>query len=103
MEHHLSFQDIYQLPLCIDEFCPVYVYSANKVMTFDILLDDIYKVQEILNVINGKSDKHYVSAKYDDGYILVENKPVFFIRGWGYLTGVGALNLSCEEATIKVN
>lgn len=95
----LTFKDVYHLPLHIDGFCPIYVFSANRVMTFDILLDDIDKVQEILNVINGKSDIHYVSAKYDDGYILVDGKPIFLIRGWGYLTGVGALNLPYEIAS----
>lgn len=99
MKQNLTFKDVYQLPLCIDEFCPIYVFSANRVMTFDILLDDIDKVQEILNVINGKSDIQYVSAKYDGEYIFVDNKPVFLIRGWGYLTGIGALNLPYETAT----
>lgn len=94
----ISFKEVYQLPLHIDDLCPIYVYSANEVMTFNILTDDKDKVKEVLDALNGKSNKRYNNVEYADEHILVDGKPIFLIRGWGHLTGVGTLSLPCETA-----
>lgn len=95
----LTFKDVYQLPLEFDEYCPVYIYSANGVMTFNNLIDDREKLKEILAILNGKSNKKVTNeVTYEKGYIKSDGIPILLLRGWGHLTGCGALNLPAEKA-----
>lgn len=94
-----TFENIYQMPLHIDENCPIYVLSSNKVKVFNILIDDIDKINEMLSVINGIKQKIYENVEYANQRIIVNGTPTFLVRGWGYLTGIGTLNLSSSIAT----
>lgn len=38
------------------------------------------------------------SVKHDRGMIYMDETPVMLTRGWGHLTGCGALNLPGHEA-----
>lgn len=99
MKKELTFKDVYQLPLRIDEFCPIYVFSENNVTAFNIITEDADLISEILEIINGNSKKKISNnVAFEDGYILIDREPVLLVRGWGYLTGSGGLNLPSEKA-----
>lgn len=95
----ITFKDVYQLPLHID-VSHLYIFSSNDVMVFNTLYDYIPDelVEDIVDIINGKSDKKYTNVSYKDDCIYINYNPVSMIRGWGYLTGTGGLNLTFEEA-----
>lgn len=57
--------------------------------------------KEICDILNGlKHNSTYENPSYNkhDGTIESYGKPFLLIRGWGYLTGTGGLNLDKEEA-----
>lgn len=95
----LTFKDVYQLPLREDEFGMCYIWSANNVMTFNKLFSNEEIITELLAIINGESNKKvHQDVTYDDGFIKIAGCPIFLLRGWGHLTGCGALNLPAEKA-----
>lgn len=95
----LTFKDVYQLPLKIDKFCPFYTYSSNGVMTFDNLIYEEKTLNDILAMLNGDSKTFITNdVTYENGEIKIDNRPIFEVRGWGHLTGCGALNLPAEKA-----
>ena len=104
----MTFKDVYKFPLKVDEYCPIITWTANKRRAFDWCVDvSLEKQQELIDMINGTKQYQFKHKFYrEDSYIFSENpvfnnKPVLSIRGWGYLTGVGGLHLSEEEA-IKI-
>lgn len=64
--------------------------------------EDGYEIRkEVCDIINGKiSNMKYKEVTYNkpQGTIESKGKPILLIRGWGYLTGGGGLNLSENEA-----
>lgn len=95
----LTFKDVYQLPLSEDEYSMTYIWSSNRVMTFNILISNKEIITELLAIINGESTKKVSKeVTYEDGYIKIDGNPIFLLRGWGHLTGCGALNLPAEKA-----
>lgn len=105
----MNWQDVYKLPLKVEKYCPIITWTADNQRAFDWCIDDVSfeKQQEIIDVINGTKQhqfKHKFYRKdieiYSDNPIF-EGKPILLIRGWGYLTGIGGLHLSDEEA-IKI-
>ena len=93
-----NYKEVYQFPLHMDSFCSLYVYSNNKVMTFEVLSENAKKIKEIIDVINGLSNKTYEKVSYSDEVIHVDNEPMFLIRGWGHLTCTGGLGLKPKDA-----
>ena len=101
----MNWRDVYQLPLHSDTESVSYVWSNNEVMTFDFDFDYEYgekrmMVDKIVEKLNGDS-----SIKFDSEFTIqngidfyYDGKYAFCIRGWGYLTGGGALHLSNDEA-----
>lgn len=99
MKKELTFKDVYREPFHICEFCPIYVFSANDVTTFNVITEDADVISDILGIINGNSKKKMSdNVAFEDGYILIDREPVLLVRGWGHLTGCGALNLPVEKA-----
>lgn len=100
----LNFKEVYQLPLKIDEWSKIYIKSNNNVITFNQLVgyrdSDFVYLQKLLDIINGDTNEVVKDAEYivDEGHIRVDGEPVFLLRGWGHLTGVGALNLDSKTA-----
>ena len=98
--------DIYKLPLrdpmIIDKFRGGRVYDKKNNFVFQFL-DLKYSEQKIiLEILNGNykpTIKHIYSVGEDPNIILCDNIPIIMIRGWGNLTGTGALHLSIEDAT----
>lgn len=97
----LSFSDVYTFPLKVMNSTRS-VYDSEGVFVFHVF--DGIDVNSLLDIINGevepKNKQRIVT--YENGKITMnENgnvKDVLLIRGWGYLTGEGGLNLSDEQA-----
>lgn len=95
-----NFKDTYKLPLSVcDSY--VYVWTDNGVMAFNNLVgfeeSEIAYLNSLVAAINGdEPGVHNAEAK--GGRILVDGKKVLLARGWGHLTGGGALNLLSDEA-----
>ena len=95
-----NFKDIYKLPLRVcDSY--VYIWTDNGVMAFNNLVGFDKPEKEYLNdlvaAINGEKPGVY-DAVAGGGRILVNGKMVLLARGWGHLTGGGALNLPPDVA-----
>ena len=48
-------------------------------------------------ILNGE-DRNLVSVERNGSVEIIVNGCHLIVRGWGYLTGVGGLNMSTEEA-----
>lgn len=94
----ITFREAYQLP-----FHNSYgtIFSSNHVMTFNVkskLSDET--IDRLLAILNGTSKEVVTKSNvtHKDGIVYFNENEVFLIRGWGHLTGCGALNLSPEIA-----
>ena len=99
----MDWREIYQLPLRYDS--GGYVWSNNGTMTFTFDFDYDYgekrkMIKKIVEKLNGDS-----SIKFDSDFTIQDGidfyyagEYAFCIRGWGHLTGTGALHLSGNEA-----
>lgn len=96
-----TFEDVYKKPFRADEYGS-FVWSSNGVMTFsDYDYANLPFMERVCSVLNGeiKADfPHKFEASKDDTAILYNGELVFLVRGWGYLTGYGALNLNPKLA-----
>lgn len=103
-KEELTFSQVYKLPLQVDRYCPDYIYTSNEVMALTMYNDDDEDSYLIVDIINGtiKSEfKHKITYDKNNAIILFDEVPKIMIRGWGHLTGTGALNLS-EEVAVKI-
>jgi hypothetical protein len=95
-----NFKDIYKLPLSVCN-SHVYVWTENGVMAFNNLVgfeeSDVAYLNSLVAAINGDESGVY-NAEAKGGRILVNGKKVLLARGWGHLTGGGALNLPADVA-----
>lgn len=110
-----KFNEAYKLPLRADEYLPLMVWTADRNSAFDFVTgtNDNIEVDEFitlettnqyLDVINSKQKSQFAETfVYEDSYIYYKDDnedlhPVISIRGWGYLTSPGGLNLSSDDA-----
>jgi len=97
-----SWKDVYRLPLHQAEYGSwVYDAMGNFVFQFDRNLDEC-KQRLVISVINGDKPltNKYLTFYHKDGDVKTsDNTDILLIRGWGNLTGSGAMNLSAEVAT----
>lgn len=100
----IDFKEIYQLPLSVSGITGIYVHSFNGVKTFTVLHKDKEFVKHIIDILNDRVpndiDKEVTYDK-EEGFIYIDGEYLFRLRGWGFLTGGGGLNLPSERA-IKV-
>ena len=104
-EDNLGFRDVWTLPLKMDDYS--YAWDQNNVMalTFEdgCTAEEFYAMRklakDVVAVINGEKESdskgrwtHEVCDFFLDG------EYVFCVRGWGHLTGTGALYLTTEGA-----
>lgn len=93
-----TYKEVYQLPL---EDQHGWIYDQKRNFVFQFLIDNEEIENKILDVINGKNNltNPEIFFVHENG-IIKNNKGQEFIliRGWGNLTGKGALNLSDKEA-----
>ena len=99
----MDWREVYQLPFKSDSGS--YVWSDNGTMTFTFDFDYDYgekrkMIQKVVDKLNGDSSIKFDSKfTMQDGIDIYYNgKYAFCVRGWGRLTGVGALHLSDAEA-----
>ena len=93
-----TYKEFYQLPL---EYQHGWIYDQKGNFVFQFMIDDEKTEQKILDVINGKENFKNLDLvfKYEQGQIVDKSGlPIILIRGWGNLTGKGALNLPEKEA-----
>lgn len=102
----MTFKDVYKFPLKVDEYCDIITWTADKQRAFDWCVNiPLCKKQELINVLNNPTQHLFIKHKfYREGIEIYSENPIFkgesvlLIRGWGYLTGIGGLHLSSEEA-----
>lgn len=102
-------QEYYKLPLKVDEYCTIITWTAENQRAFDWLINaTLEQKQQLIDVINGaNSDRKFKNQFYREGIHIyskaseLKEVPILRVRGWGYLTGIGGLHLSQEEA-IKI-
>lgn len=98
-----TYQDVYELPLRQCEFSS-WVYDTKNNFVFQFENGKEEERQLMIKVINGTETLKNKDIKFDhqEGYILMHGKTVvskvILIRGWGNLTGCGAMNLPAKEA-----
>ena len=106
-----NWTECYKLPLYLSDYCP-YAFDANGNMalsSFDLVYDkngdfapgEKERINHIIDIINGECPTDY-EAKWTVGddvtEIYYDGKFHFLVRGWGYLTGCGGLNLPKDLA-----
>lgn len=94
----MTWRDAFELPFQAD-CLGVYIYDDNERVVLNVGVDEDYRLK-ILNVLNGGKE-YFIHLPFtaEDGRIRDSaGKVVLVVRGWGYLTGTGGLNLSPEEA-----
>lgn len=97
---HKTWDQVYQLPLKGSDF--TWVYDNDDHFVFQSLTDKKDLQEKVIKCINGdiKPTSKIPKLVYERGYIKIENgSPLILIRGWGFLTGVGGLNLSATDAS----
>lgn len=96
-----TFEDAYKKPFRADEHGS-YIWSSNGVMTFSSYDNaNLPFMKRVCRVLNGeiKADfPHKFEASKDNTAIFYNGELVFFVRGWGHLTGRYALNLNPKLA-----
>lgn len=94
-----KWDDVYRLPLKGTDF--TWVYDSNDNFVFQFLTEKKDLQEKVLKCINGEMKPTEKIPKFihENGYIKIENgSPLILIRGWGNLTGSGAMNLPFEDA-----
>lgn len=103
-ERPTKWEDVWELPLSKYEYVD-YVDSSNGVLTLSHFKDewtfdeDDAAINKIVSIINGEMDSDFLPEWEADGCdILYQGAYAFCVRGWGYLTGTGGLNLPEGDA-----
>ena len=96
----IHWNDVYKLPLHADHHGS-YAWTPDDTMALDFDFDVEMKVrEEIIATINGEKEsstkgKWYVANAID---FFLDGVYMFCVRGWGHLTGTGAMHLPEESA-----
>ena len=96
-----TFRDIYKFPLVELGYSIGRVYDSGNNFVFQFNIESKSTKEKLLKCINGEINltNPHISFRYEDGFILDnDHNKLILIRGWGNLTGIGAHNLSVEEA-----
>ena len=94
-----TYKDVYKFPLK-ESYGRICDQKNNFVFQF-IISDEKTQVK-MMNVINGTENFKNLGLlfQHKEGQIIEKSGlPILLIRGWGNLTGAGAMNLSGEEAS----
>lgn len=96
----MTFEEAYKKPY--RNAYGVYISDDNTKTMFNFLTTD-EKIQnrivDLMNDVPGTKPFKMVGINSDKSVVYIHEKAVLLCRGWGYLTGVGGLHLSTEEAT----
>lgn len=107
----MTWKDVYELPL---QHLWSKCMTANNNMAFDfmnsfmkgmftrhLVVLSTEQREDIIAMVNGDKKgtiEGVVEFIKDEGIITVDGKVLLLLRGWGYLTGTGGLNLSTDQA-----
>lgn len=93
------------------EPCGMYILDAENNIMFDVLFNnDEVMLKGLVDLLNGRTDsiqsnrinqlakEKGCTISSNGSTLIIAGKRVLEIRGYGYLTGVGGLNLSDKEA-----
>lgn len=98
MRTQLTFKEVYELPLRNDEW-GCYAWANNDTMSlmfdFGVSNEDRKKV---VDAINGEAEHKIPNLRKDVTDFFDGDTYIFCVRGWGNLTGIGALNLPSAKA-----
>ena len=110
----MNWQQAYPLPLRKWEDMDIKVFTADNSLAWDFMFEMFAGMFEsptmiispeqqndIISLVNGEkkgSVEGTVSYDKDEGTIKVDGKILLLVRGWGHLTGGGALNLPPDKA-----
>ncbi len=97
-----SWKEVYQLPLHQDKYNS-WVWDTIDNFVFQFEIKDRGKRILLTNVINGKEKLTNSNIIFIHDKEMIkdsEGNNVILIRGWGNLTGTGAMNLPEETAAI---
>ena len=103
--------EVFRRPFSLDSYYCYIWCNEGRQMCFSVLFDweneeEKKKLEKIVALLNGEDDvpfKH-VGYNFDEDLIGVGDtveeagKPILLTRGWGYLTGCGALALDRKVA-----
>ena len=98
----IKWEDVWKLPLEKSDYID-YVHSSNGVLAYsrfkaDWAFDDA-TINKIVSIINGEIDSDFLPEWQANGCeILYQGEYAFCVRGWGYLIGIGGLNLPIDVA-----
>lgn len=105
-----TFKDAWMLPFKKDPegYC-CYIWDSKNHMCFNFGVEDLELYDRVVKLLNGEDAKPFKTAYCIDGHrIMVGNDfdhkvcgkvvPLLYVRGWGWLTGGGALDLDVETA-----
>ena len=106
-----TFKDAWTLPFKKDPegYC-AYIWDSKGHMCFNFGVEDLELYDRVIKLLNGEDAKPFEKVYCINGHnILVSNDfdhkvcgkvvPLLYVRGWGFLTGGGALDLDAETAT----
>jgi hypothetical protein len=98
----LTWKDVYKLPINKDTIGS-YAWSSNDVMSLtfnNVSPNNVlpYDRSRIIQAINGELPNRIKGLTHNGPTFLMNNVEIFNVRGWGHLTGTGALNLPRDEA-----
>jgi hypothetical protein len=93
-----TWQDVWKLPLRGDEWGD-YAWSKNDTMAlmFDKSFNDADRAK-LIEAINETTNFKIPNLTINGCDFFKDGEYIFCVRGWGNLTGTGALNLSQEKA-----
>lgn len=95
-----KFEKAFKLPFVTDEI--MYIFDSDNNMVLQTIKHlDKENMIGLCNQLNGNRDATYKNDwQYDKRrQVVTQNgRDMYDIRGWGYLTGTGALNLPDDEA-----
>ena len=96
----IHWNDVYKLPLHADCCCS-YAWTPDETMVLDFELDVDMKVREEIIAIINKEKESSTKGKWhveDAIDFFLDDVYMFCVRGWGHLTGTGAMHLPEESA-----
>jgi hypothetical protein len=94
----MQFSEIYFKPFRGDPGgYSLYIWCGRNTLCFNLLRPALR--DRIIALLNGEDNaKPFRYVDVDDDYILINGAPALLVRGWGRLTGGGALQLKEADA-----
>ena len=97
MKKQVTWEEVYKLPLVYDGYNYAWSNNDNMALMFEFGLSN-EDCQRIVNILNDKAEGNIENLTHDAHEFFADGQYIFCVRGWGFLTGIGGLNLSQEKA-----